>query len=127
MSDSASLMKTFHISTFRSSLTLPAGQPNSPEDAFGFELQCSEFNCLPGASPASQSVPISMDVTFVDASTTAVPEEKAKPVFLARLPYDFFYPFYVESGASAVGLSATTLSVSCAALALCIRAASAKL
>lgn len=69
---------------------------------------------MPGASTTvKQDVPISIDVTFVDVSKTALPVEAAKPVFLARLPYDFFYPFYVDSGMSVFGQSMRLLPIFC--------------
>ncbi|KAL8568149.1 hypothetical protein ACOMHN_027672 [Nucella lapillus] len=47
----------------------------------------------------SQPVEITTSVAFIDVSEPAVKAKGEAPIFLAKLPYDFFYPFI--SGASA--------------------------
>ncbi|XP_076450784.1 tectonic-3-like [Babylonia areolata] len=46
----------------------------------------------------NQPVEISMSVAFIDVSKPATRAEGEAPIFLAKIPYDFFYPFI--SGAS---------------------------
>ena len=48
---------------------------------------------MPGNEAAPQRIEVTSSVSFIDASTKAVPEAGGKPKVSARLPDDFFYPF----------------------------------
>lgn len=49
--------------------------------------------CQLGTSAMSQSHEVSQSVSFLDISQPAVGYVGTPPIFLAKVPYDFFYPF----------------------------------
>ncbi|XP_050409296.1 tectonic-3 [Patella vulgata] len=62
---------------------------NQAEDVY---YRCVGPYCQPGAD-LSQKLEITSSVTFIDVSNPAVGFEAEPPLFLAKVPYDFFYPF----------------------------------
>lgn len=73
------------ISRFIQKYSLTVGHP--------FSFQCSGTFCQPGTGNFGQKVEITSSVTFIDVSTPAISARGEPPVFLAKIPYDFFYPF----------------------------------
>ncbi|XP_046380204.2 tectonic-3-like [Haliotis rufescens] len=62
---------------------------DAPQSVF---FRCEGPYCQPG-STLTQRIEISSSVSFIDVSQPAIPYEAERPVFLAKVPYDFFYPF----------------------------------
>ncbi|XP_046547301.1 tectonic-3-like [Haliotis rubra] len=62
---------------------------DAPQSVF---FRCEGPYCQPG-STLTQKIEISSSVSFIDVSQPAIPYEAERPVFLAKVPYDFFYPF----------------------------------
>lgn len=71
-------------------------------------LQCTGPSCQSG-SDLNQTVEITQSVAFIDVSKPAVGFQGEPPIFLAKVPYDFFYPFI--SGAVSSTMSITLLQL----------------
>ncbi|XP_067655088.1 tectonic-3-like [Haliotis asinina] len=69
---------------------------DAPQSVF---FRCEGPYCQPG-STLTQKIEISSSVSFIDVSQPAIPYEAERPVFLAKVPYDFFYPFLDSSSAN---------------------------
>ncbi|XP_062616316.1 tectonic-3-like isoform X2 [Saccostrea cucullata] len=54
---------------------------------------CEGSRCTPGNTEVDQSFEVRHSVTFIDASQPATGYVGEPPVFLAKVPSDFFYPF----------------------------------
>lgn len=64
-------------------------------------LQCNGAFCQNGNANAQQAFEVSQTVSFVDVSQPATKFAGEPPIFIARVPNDFFYPFlYYTSGAT---------------------------
>ncbi|VDI77877.1 tectonic-1/3 [Mytilus galloprovincialis] len=61
---------------------------------------CSGSSCQPGNANVDQSFEISQSVSFVDVSAPATGAVGDAPIFIAKVPNDFFYPFGTGSGSS---------------------------
>uniref|UniRef100_A0A8W8NG75 Tectonic domain-containing protein n=1 Tax=Magallana gigas TaxID=29159 RepID=A0A8W8NG75_MAGGI len=64
---------------------------------------CAGTRCTAGNTDVDQSYEVRHSVTFIDASQPATGYVGEPPVFLAKVPYDFFYPFI--SSSTRTGLS----------------------
>lgn len=58
---------------------------------------CAGTRCTDGNTDVDQSYEVRHSVTFIDASEPATGYVGEPPVFLAKVPYDFFYPFISSS------------------------------
>ncbi|XP_063398694.1 tectonic-1-like isoform X4 [Mytilus trossulus] len=61
---------------------------------------CSGSSCQPGNANVDQSFEISQSVSFVDVSAPATGAVGDAPIFIAKIPNDFFYPFGTGAGSS---------------------------
>ncbi|XP_076116291.1 tectonic-1-like isoform X1 [Mytilus galloprovincialis] len=61
---------------------------------------CSGSTCQPGNANVDQSFEISQSVSFVDVSAPATGAVGDAPIFIAKIPNDFFYPFGTGTGSS---------------------------
>ncbi|CAC5424958.1 TCTN1_3 [Mytilus coruscus] len=61
---------------------------------------CSGSTCQPGNANVDQSFEISQSVSFVDVSAPATGAVGDAPIFIAKVPNDFFYPFGTGAGSS---------------------------
>lgn len=66
-------------------------------------FQCAGTRCTAGNTDVDQSYEVRHSVTFIDTSQPATGYVGEPPVFLAKVPYDFFYPFI--SSSTRTGLS----------------------
>ncbi|KAL5007458.1 hypothetical protein ScPMuIL_016264 [Solemya velum] len=69
---------------------------NEREDV-GFT--CIGAYCQLGTTAMSQGYEVSQSVSFLDISQPAVGYVGEAPIFLAKVPYDFFYPFLTAASA----------------------------
>ncbi|XP_033753081.1 tectonic-3-like [Pecten maximus] len=76
-------------------------------------FKCIGVFCSPGSSALTQSVEISQSVTFIDVSEPSTGYVGEPPIFLAKLPYDFFYPFLQSAGQRAVSSSVLLVTLLC--------------
>ena len=65
-----------------------------------FFYQCTGRYCQPGMENLTQNFEVVSSVAFIDASEPAAPSLAEKPQFTAKLPRDFFHPFYSSSSES---------------------------
>ncbi|PVD33272.1 hypothetical protein C0Q70_04525 [Pomacea canaliculata] len=72
------------------------------------QIRCTGPSCQSG-SDLNQTVEITQSVAFIDVSKPAVGFQGEPPIFLAKVPYDFFYPFI--SGAVSSTMSITLLQL----------------
>lgn len=63
-------------------------------------FQCVGTYCQAGSDGLDQSFEVSQSVSFVDVSQPAVGYVGEPPIFLAKVPYDFWYPFLSGSSDS---------------------------
>lgn len=68
------------------------------------EFSCLSNDCQPSAQ-AVQNFEVKTSVTFVDASDSPTASLAEKPRFRARLPQNFFHPFYSNACMNTVSLS----------------------
>nr|XP_022303176.1 tectonic-3-like isoform X2 [Crassostrea virginica] len=66
---------------------------------------CAGSRCIPGNIEVDQTYEVRHSVTFIDASQPATGYVGEPPVFLAKVPYDFFYPFISSSSVQTKSLS----------------------
>ncbi|OWF46746.1 Tectonic-3 [Mizuhopecten yessoensis] len=76
-------------------------------------FRCIGVFCSPGSSALTQSVEISQSVTFIDVSQPSTGYVGEPPIFLAKLPYDFFYPFLQSAGQRTVSSSVLLTALLC--------------
>ncbi|CAH1785708.1 unnamed protein product, partial [Owenia fusiformis] len=69
----------------------------SPQD---IKFQCVGPYCRPSTANMTQTFEVVSSVAFIDTTQPAVPIIAEKPSVTAKLPNDFFYPFYYLSSAS---------------------------
>lgn len=73
-----------------------------------FVLQCAGSLCLSD----TQAFEVSQTVSFIDVSEPATGFAGESPVFLPKVPDDFFYPFlYYSSGSSTQNIVQLTVPV----------------
>lgn len=78
---------------------------------------CAGTRCTAGNTDVDQSYEVRHSVTFIDASQPATGYVGEPPVFLAKVPYDFFYPFI--SSSTRTGPSSYLYLVTCIFIFLC--------
>ncbi|XP_045175670.2 tectonic-3-like isoform X2 [Mercenaria mercenaria] len=65
------------------------------------KFRCEGSFCQPATQTLTQSFEVSQTVSFVDVSQPATKFAGEAPIFIARIPNDFFYPFlYYTSGST---------------------------
>ncbi|KAK3101664.1 hypothetical protein FSP39_005323 [Pinctada imbricata] len=70
---------------------------------------CAGSYCTPGNTGLDQMFEVSQSVTFIDISQEATGYVGEPPIFIAKVPYDFFYPF--AGSAIAINPSYLTFSI----------------
>lgn len=83
------------------------------EDRQLVTFRCIGAFCSPGSTALTQSVEISQSVTFIDVSEPSTGYVGEPPIFLAKLPYDFFYPFLQSAGQPVVSSSVLLVTLLC--------------
>ncbi|XP_052802528.1 tectonic-3-like [Mya arenaria] len=78
------------------------------DDARDVEYRCAGAACNTGVTD-TQLFEVSQSVSFVDVSQPATGFQGEPPIFIARVPNDFFYPFLVYSSAGVSAHSAQTV------------------
>ena len=63
-------------------------------------FQCIGVYCTTANLNLAQSFEVSQSVTFIDVSQPATGYVGEPPIFLAKVPFDFFYPFMQDSSSS---------------------------
>lgn len=67
------------------------------EDVQTITYRCVGTYCQAGSDGLNQSFEVSQSVSFVDVSQPAMGAVGEPPIFLAKVPYDFWYPFLSAS------------------------------
>lgn len=78
-------------------------------------FQCTGAFCQDAAVNQTQRFEVSQTVSFIDVSQPATKFKGEAPIFIAKLPSDFFYPFLFYTGAAnsfnSVSVLVTVLSL----------------
>lgn len=74
-------------------------------------FQCVGSFCQTGNEDLIQNFEVSQSVSFVDASQPAIKVKGEAPVFIARVPNDFFYPFLYYTSSSTTRTAHFSLAV----------------
>lgn len=76
-----------------------------------FILQCTGAFCQDVTANLTQRFEVSQTVSFIDVSQPATKVKGEAPIFIAKLPNDFFYPFLVYTAAANSCYSVSTVLV----------------